>query len=77
LVNTAFAFTLWNHTLRVLTAMESGIINNTMQIWIPILAVLFLGESLNARQVAGMTLALIGTLLVQLKKLNQRTGERI
>ncbi|HEX5839667.1 MAG TPA: EamA family transporter, partial [Anaerolineales bacterium] len=33
LVNTAFAFTLWNHTLRTLTAMESGIINGTMLIW--------------------------------------------
>jgi drug/metabolite transporter (DMT)-like permease len=29
-VNTAFAFTLWNHTLRTLSAMESSIINNTM-----------------------------------------------
>ena len=29
-VNTAFAFTLWNRTLRTLTAVESSIINSTM-----------------------------------------------
>ncbi|MEO8356874.1 MAG: DMT family transporter [Chloroflexota bacterium] len=41
LVNTAFAFTLWNRTLRTLTAMESSIINGTMLIWVAILAVIF------------------------------------
>jgi drug/metabolite transporter (DMT)-like permease len=44
-VNTAFAFTLWNHTLRTLTAMESSIINGTMIVWIPIFAVVFLSEA--------------------------------
>ena len=37
-INTAFAFTLWNHTLRSLTVMESSIINGTMLIQIAILA---------------------------------------
>ncbi|MFQ5419820.1 MAG: DMT family transporter, partial [Anaerolineae bacterium] len=37
-VNTAFAFTLWNHTMRTLSAMESSIINNTMLIQVTILA---------------------------------------
>jgi drug/metabolite transporter (DMT)-like permease len=35
-VNTAFAFTLWNLTLRTLSATESSIINNVMLIQIPI-----------------------------------------
>ena len=30
IVNTALAFTIWNYTLRTLTAMESSIINGTM-----------------------------------------------
>lgn len=64
-VNTAVAFTLWNHTLRTLTAVESSIINNTMAIQIPILAVIFLGERLTALQLAGLAVAVIGTLLVQ------------
>ena len=31
-VNTAFAFTLWNKTLQVLSSVESSMINNTMLI---------------------------------------------
>lgn len=65
-VNTAFAFTLWNVTLRRLSAMESSIINNTMLIQIAILAWVFLGEALGLRQVLGLLLAAAGTLVVQL-----------
>ena len=66
-VNTAFAFTLWNHTLRTLSAMESTVINNTMLIQIAVLAWLFLGESLNSLEIVGMVVAAVGALLVQLK----------
>ena len=66
-VNTALAFTLWNSTLRVLTAVESSIINGTMLIWIPILAAAFLGEQLTLKQAAGLLLVAGGTLLVQLR----------
>jgi drug/metabolite transporter (DMT)-like permease len=65
LVNTAFAFTLWNHTLRTLTAVESSVVNNTMTIQIAVLAVLFLGERLDAVQLVGLLLAASGAALVQ------------
>ena len=65
-VNTAFAFTLWNFTLRRLSAMESSIVNNTMLIQIAVLAWIFLGESLGARQIGGLLLASLGTLVVQI-----------
>jgi drug/metabolite transporter (DMT)-like permease len=65
-VNTAFAFTLWNHTLRTLTAVESSVVNNTMTIQIAILAVIFLGERLAPLQVAGLVLAATGAAVVQL-----------
>lgn len=68
IVNTAFAFTVWNHTLRVLTATESSIINGTMLIWIPILAMLFLGERITPKELLGLVLAGLGTLLVQLRR---------
>ena len=71
-VNTAFAFTLWNVTLRKLSAMESSIINNTMLIQIAVLAWVFLGESLGARQIAGLVLASAGTLVVQLAGARRR-----
>jgi drug/metabolite transporter (DMT)-like permease len=67
-VNTALAFTLWNHTLRTLTAVESSVINNTMLPQIAILAWIFLGESLDARQILGLGLVAAGTLIVQLRR---------
>ena len=66
-VNTAFAFTLWNHTLRTLSAVESSIINSTMMVQIAILAWIFLGEGLNLQKLFGLGLAALGTLLVQLR----------
>lgn len=65
IVNTAAAFTLWNHTLRTLSAMESGVINNTMLIQIAILAWVFLGERLNGQEVVGLIIAAAGTVMVQ------------
>ena len=52
--NTAFAFTLWNHTLRTLTAVESSIIGNLMLPQIAVLAWVFLGEALTPRQKAAL-----------------------
>jgi len=68
LVNTAFAFTLWNKTLNVLSAMESSIINSTMLIQIAVLAWIFLGERVTWQQGMGMLLAGIGVLMVQLRQ---------
>jgi drug/metabolite transporter (DMT)-like permease len=68
LVNTAIAFTLWNRTLQTLQATESSVINGTMMIWIPILAVLFLGETLDLKGILGLIIAGVGTLLVQLRQ---------
>ena len=67
-VNTAFAFTLWNHTLRTLSATESSIINGTMLIWIPVLAVLFLHERVTAKEVFGLAVVGVGMLIVQLRQ---------
>lgn len=67
-VNTAFAFTLWNHTQRTLAAVETSIINNTMLIQIALLAWIFLGETLSAREVVGLALAAAGTLVVQIRR---------
>lgn len=64
-VNTAMAFTLWNITLRTLTAVESSIINNTMLVQIAVLAWLFLGEQLSLNNVIGLVLATVGVLIVQ------------
>jgi drug/metabolite transporter (DMT)-like permease len=67
-VNTALAFTLWNRTLQVLSAVESTIINSTMMIQIACLAWVFLDESLSAQKIAGLMLAGAGAILVQLRR---------
>ena len=72
IVNTAFAFTLWNHTLRTLTAMESSIINGTMLIWIPLFAVIFLGESISVKGIFGLIAVGLGTLIVQLRRFHPK-----
>lgn len=66
LVNTAVAFTLWNRSLRTLSAMESSLINNAMLIQVPALAWVFLREALSAREVVGLLVAGVGIVLVQL-----------
>lgn len=66
-VNTAFAFLLWNRSLQVLTAVESSIINNTMLVQIAILAWLFLGEKLGPIDVLGLALAAVGIFLANIR----------
>ena len=68
LINTAFAFTLWNQTLRILTAVESSVLNSTMLVQIPVLAIIFLGETLTIKGWIGLLIAGCGILLVQLTR---------
>jgi drug/metabolite transporter (DMT)-like permease len=76
-VNTALAFTIWNFTLRILSAMESSIINGTMLIQIALLAWIFLGESINLPEAIGMIIAMSGALLVQMKARDRLNPFRI
>jgi drug/metabolite transporter (DMT)-like permease len=43
-VNTAFAFTLWTRSMRVLRALDQTLINSTMMPQIVILSIIFLGD---------------------------------
>jgi drug/metabolite transporter (DMT)-like permease len=67
-VNTAFAFTLWNHVLQVLTAVEASLINNTMLIQIAVLAWIFLNEDPTLLDILGLILAAVGVTLAHIKK---------
>lgn len=67
IINTALAFTIWNFTLRTLSAMESSIINGTMLIQIAVLAWIFLGEAVTFKEGIGMLIAACGAVMVQLK----------
>ncbi|MCW5875286.1 MAG: DMT family transporter [Anaerolineales bacterium] len=66
-VNTAFAFTLWNRAMQVLSAAQASVINNTMLIQIAILAWLFLGERPGGWQLLGLGVTALGTMMVNLR----------
>ncbi len=64
-VNTALAFTLWNASLRHLTATESVAINNTMLIQIAALGWIFLSEAPGPGQILGIVLVTLGIIATQ------------
>jgi drug/metabolite transporter (DMT)-like permease len=66
-VNTAFTFVMWNYTLQTLTAMESSIINGMMLVFIVFFSWIFLNETQSLQGVAGLVLAFIGALIVNIK----------
>ncbi|KXK22206.1 MAG: hypothetical protein UZ15_CFX003001107 [Chloroflexi bacterium OLB15] len=68
IVNTAFAFTLWNRGLRTLTAMEANVINSMMLVFIPMLAWLFLGETITLKSLLALVLATGGIFVVSLAR---------
>lgn len=66
-INTAFAFTMWNFTQQTLTAMETSLINSTMVIQVALLTWICLGEALNLRQIVGLVLTALGVMIVQIR----------
>lgn len=76
IVNTAFAFTLWNHTLRRLTSIESSVVNGAMLPQVAILAWVFLDEPLSPVQLAALGILTVGTVVVQVAPYKAAIAER-
>ena len=64
-INTAFAYVLYNHSLQVLTALELNVLLNLSPLGTAVLAWLLLDERLTTIQMIGMITAIIGVVLVQ------------
>lgn len=75
--NTAFAFALWNWTLRTLSAVESSILNNTMLVQVAVLAFAFLGERYSFLAIAGLLCVAVGTALVQWPRRRRASGSSL
>jgi len=71
-VNTAAAFTWWNHTQRILSATETAAINTTMAVQIPIFGWIFFDERLGVAEMAGITLVVIGVLTMRSRRKSAR-----
>jgi len=65
LINTAFAFALFNHTLKTLGAFEVTVLQDSMIIQIGILSMIFLGETITFAMALGMVIVLFGIVVVQ------------
>ncbi len=73
-VNTAFAFTIWNNAMRTLRAMDISIINGTMLPQIVLLSILFLGELPDFLEIGGLILVGLGALMVQLNQIKRNSN---
>ncbi len=67
-VNTAFAFTLWNQAMQRLRAVDMTIINSTMLPQIVLLSVIFLGEMPGLLDWFGLLLLALSVAFVQIRQ---------
>jgi drug/metabolite transporter (DMT)-like permease len=74
-VNTALAFTVWNHSLRHLGATESAVINNTMLVQIALLAWVFLDEVPSLLQFLGIAAITVGVIWSQRRSPGATTAD--
>jgi drug/metabolite transporter (DMT)-like permease len=72
-VNSALAYILWNHALRVLAAFEISIVGNLLPMGTALWAPFTLGEVVPVRSWAGILISFLGVGLVALSR---RPGER-
>ncbi len=65
LVNTAFAYILYYHSLQELTALEINVVFNLTPLGTAVISWCLLGERLNLAQIAGMVVVIAGVAAVQ------------
>ena len=68
LINTAIGYILYNHALQTLTAFQMNIALNLTPVWTAIFGFFLLGERLEASQMLGIAVMIMGVMLVQMKK---------
>ncbi len=68
LINTALAYLLYNHSLRILTVLESNALLSLSPLGTAVLASHLLGEQVTAWQVIGLVVAMLGVFLVQWRR---------
>ena len=69
-VNTALAYTIWNHSLKYLKAFQASIIQSMILIEVLILSLIFLNESVNILKLSGILVLTGGVILVNFKENN-------
>lgn len=67
IINSAVAYFIYNHALQTLTALEMNVMFNLITPMAAIMAVIWLGESLNIWQVIGIVVTTVGVIMVQMR----------
>jgi O-acetylserine/cysteine efflux transporter len=75
LFNTALAFTMWNHAMQNLRAVDTALINCLMLPQIVFLSILFLGEIPSLMDWIGIGLVAIGVFMVQLNQAKRKSKD--
>ncbi|NHI84037.1 MAG: hypothetical protein EAX81_07025 [Candidatus Thorarchaeota archaeon] len=75
-VNTAFAFTLWNSAMQTLRAVDTTIINSTMLPQITILSIIFLGAMPTSLEWFGLILLVFCVAAVQVLQAKKTAREQ-
>jgi drug/metabolite transporter (DMT)-like permease len=75
LFNTALAFTMWNHAMQTLRAIDTALINCLMLPQIIFLSIVFLGEMPSLLDWIGIGFVAIGVFMVQLNQAKQKSKE--
>ncbi len=65
IINTAFGFALFNHTLKTLGAFEVTVLQDSMIVQIGILSAIFLGETITPAMAFAMVIVICGIVVVQ------------
>ncbi|MHA2213780.1 MAG: DMT family transporter [Candidatus Thorarchaeota archaeon] len=74
-VNTAFAFTLWNKSMQTLRAVDATLINSTMLPQIVVLSILFLGEMPELLDWIGLILIGLSVAAVQFSQAKRASNQ--
>lgn len=67
IVNVSLGLTVWNHILRVLRSYEASILGISSLIFTTLLAMLLLNETVSSNQWTGISLMILGLILVQVR----------
>ncbi len=75
-VNTAFAFTLWNKTMKTLRALDTSLINNTMLPQITILSIIFLQEIVTLVELLSLVIILVSVMSIQIHSILKQNNNK-
>lgn len=67
IVNVSLGLTVWNHILRILRSYEASILGISSLIFSTLLAMLLLNEAVSSNQWMGISLMILGLILVQVR----------